>query len=74
MSLFRRLIHALRPTEERPTVQEGADLRHQAEVVRNESERMVQLVNRSEESGIPIQDMIRGTYRVNRRTVRRGHP
>jgi hypothetical protein len=26
------------------------------------------------ETGIWPQDMIRGTYRVNRRTVRRGHP
>jgi hypothetical protein len=75
MSFLRRLGHALSQTEHRPVVQTGVELRQQAEVVRAEAERMVDVVNRNTESGIWPQDLMRGTYRVNRRTVRHDqHP
>ena len=71
MNLWQRLVQALKNPVHRPAHQTAVELKQQAEIVRAEAEEMVQMVNREEESGIWPQDMIRGTYRVNRRTVRR---
>lgn len=72
--LIDRIIHAFRPPEQRLVVQRSDELKSQADSVRAESERMVDVVRQRTESGIWPQDMIRGTYRATNRTIRRDHP
>lgn len=67
MSLIQRVIHALRPAENRLVVARGSELKEQAETVRAEAQRMVDIVDRNTESGIWPRDMVAGVYRPHTR-------
>jgi hypothetical protein len=78
-SWFLSLFGYDRPEQERKTahVEESLDAAANA-VVRqqrtmDEQDRIIADLRPDKETGIWPQDMIRGTYRVNRRQVRRGH-